>query len=101
MIMHKMKLMRAQLMCVRVCRILKLQEGGFVSMWKRRWWRGSGQCDWGQGTPRVSQSKQLDVASIRDILLLYGVLVLLAAVCLLLRWLHRARLFSAIIRWSS
>nr|KAG5707744.1 hypothetical protein BaRGS_003319 [Batillaria attramentaria] len=60
--------------------ILKLQEGGFVEMWRQRWWRGSRQCGGQQQLASLGLGKRLDVVSLAGILFLYGGVVLLCVV---------------------
>ncbi|XP_070181253.1 glutamate receptor ionotropic, kainate 1-like [Littorina saxatilis] len=81
--------------------ILKLQEGGFMSMWRKRWWQGEEDCGRSnQGGTSLSQGNQLGTESIGGILLLYGVVVVLAAISMALQRLKATSVCSRITNTS-
>ncbi|KAL8573220.1 hypothetical protein ACOMHN_036205 [Nucella lapillus] len=56
--------------------ILKLQEGGFLAMWEKEWWRGSADCAFTTST--ISSAQRLQVVSIGGVLIVYVVVIALA-----------------------
>ena len=80
-------------------RILKLQEGGFLGAWKRRWWQMSSDC--GTDGPSVRGSRRLHVIYLGGILIVYAVTVLLSILCLLLQCLLHSRCSARLRRSCS